>query len=197
MKVKSLICPIEGNKGDVERALTEVDSFSAFYGFDEEQAKRLRLIGEELLGMVGGVLDISNGRFWIEGGEDGVLVRLAAEAILGTVAKDELDQVSKNTEYKGFSGLIKKTIDNIGEIFRDSGATMGNITESEMGVGGVSIITQEEVDWSLAKYQDSLDRDMKAGTWDELEMSVLKKLSKDIKISYRNDRVDIIVYADL
>lgn len=197
MKVKSLICPIEGNKGDIERALTEVDSFSAFYGFDEVQAKRLRLIGEELLGMVGGVLDISNGRFWIEGGDGEVLVRLAAEAILGTVAKDELDQVSKNAEYKGFSGLIKKTIDNIGEIFRDSGATMGNVTESEMGVGGVSIITQEEVDWSLAKYQDSLDRDMKAGTWDELEMSVLKKLSKDIKISYRNDRVDIIVYADL
>lgn len=195
MKIKSLICPIE-NKRDVERALTEIDNFSAFYEMDSEQAKTLRLIGEELLGMVDGVLDITNGRFWIEGGDDEVLVRLAAEAILGTVAKDELDQVSKNAEYKGFGGFIKKTIDNIGELFRDSGASMGTISESEFGVTG-SIITQNEVNWSLSKYQDSLDRDMKAGSWDELEMSVLKKFSKDIKISYRNDRVDIIVYADL
>jgi len=196
MKIKSLICPIDNQK-DVKRALTEIENFAAYYEMDSEKANRLELIGEELLGMVGGVLDIHNGRFWIEDNDGEIEIRLAAEAILGTVAKDELDQLSKNTEYKGIGGFFKKTIDNVGEMFRDSGATMSTISESGTGNNGVSVITQDEVNWSLAKYQDSLDRDMKAGSWDELEMSVLKKLAKDIKISYRNDRVDIIVYTDL
>ena len=135
-------------------------------------------------------------RFWIENEDGDVKVRLAAEAILGTVAKDELDQVSPNTEYKGFSGLIRKAVDNLGEMFRDSGASI--VDESMVGIsGGTLAMSKEEINWSLAKYQDSIDRDMKAGTWDELEMSVLKKLAKDIKISYRNDRVDIVVYTEL
>lgn len=192
---KSLICPMEGNAGDLKRALTEVENFSEFYGIDSQKAKKLRLISEELLGMIGSVLDIKNGRFWIEKDGSDARVRLAAEAVLGTVAKDELDQVSKNAEYKGFSGLLRKAVDTLGELFRDSGVNI--ISESQMGLGGVSMVTQEEVNWSLSKYNASIDRDMKAGSWDELEMSVLKKLSKDIKISYRNDRVDIVVYTEV
>lgn len=193
---KSLICPIEGKEWDVERAINEVENFTTYFKEDEAKARRLRLISEEVLGMIGGVLDVKNGRFWIENEDGDVKVRLAAEAILGTVAKDELDQVSPNVEYKGFSGLIRKAVDNLGEMFRDSGASI--VDESMVGIsGGTLAMSKEEIDWSLAKYQDSIDRDMKAGTWDELEMSVLKKLAKDIKISYRNDRVDIVVYTEL
>jgi len=196
MSIKSLICPIEGNPWDIERALNEVDGFSRHQGLGARQSENLRLIGEELLGMTGGLLTVDNGRFWIEY-EGGVYtVNLAAESIVGGSAKKILESAGHNKEYAGIGGLFKKALDTMTELFRDSGAT-GFSEEVDAALAGIDYSSNEALSWSLERYSESVERDEKAEAWDKLELSVLKKYSQDIIISYRNNRVDIKVIADI
>lgn len=197
MGIKSLICPIEGYSWDVERALNEVDGFSRYQGLGAKQSEHLRLLGEELLGMVGGLLDVKDGRFWIEKDGDDYTVNLAARSILGGRAKSILNSTAENTEYKGVSGLVRKAIDGMGQMFRDSGSNYGFTEQIDAALAGTEVISEEALSWSLNSYAESIERDEKADSWDELEIPVLKKLSKDIVISYRNDRVQITVLADI
>lgn len=197
MGIKSLICPIEGNSWDVERALNEVDGFSRQMGLGAKQSEHLRLIGEELLGMVGGMLEVNEGRFWIETEGDDYIINLAAKSIVGTRAKAILDSASKNKEYKGITGLVRKAVDNMEQMFRDSGATYSFDEQIDAALAGTEVLSDDALAWSLMKYSESVERDEKAEQWDELELSVLKKISKDIIISYRNTRVDIKVVADI
>ena len=197
MGIKSLICPIEGNSWDTERALNEVDAFSRYQEIGAKSSEHLRLIGEELLGMVGGLLDVQEGRFWIEADGDEYVVNLAAKSIVGGRAKSILDSTSKNIEYKGVSGVVRRAIDNMGQMFRDSGATYNLSEQIDAALAGTEVISEDALAWSLNSYSESIARDEKAELWDELELPVLKKLSKDIIISYRNDRVDIKVIADI
>lgn len=197
MGVKSLICPIEGNSWDVERALNEVDGFSRYQGLGAKQSENLRLIGEELLGMTNGLLTVEEGRFWIEADGDGYSVNLAAKSIIGVRAKSILDSTSKNTEYKGLSGIIRKAVDEMSQMFRDSGAAYNFTEQIDAALAGVEVESESALQWSLESYNKSVERDEKADEWDELELSVLKKFSKNIVVSYRNDRVDIKVIADI
>ena len=197
MGYKSLICPIEGYSWDVERALNEVDGFSRYQGLGAKQSEHLRLIGEELLGMIGGLLDVSEGRFWIEKEGDEYTVNLAAKSILGSRAKSVLDSTSKNTEYKGVSGIVRKAIDSMSQMFKDSGASYNFSEQIDAALAGTEILSNEALAWSLNSYSESVARDEKVDEWDELEIPVLKKFSKDIIISYRNDRVAIKVFANI
>lgn len=198
MGIKSLICPIEGNSWDVERALNEVDGFSRYQGLGAKQSERLRLLGEELLGMMDGLLSVQDGRFWIEADGDDYIVNLAAKSIVGARAKSILDSASGgNSEYKGIGGLVRKAVDSMHEMFRDSGATYSFSEQVDAALAGTEVLSEDALSWSLLSYTESVERDEKAESWDELEIPVLKKYSKDIVISYRNDRVDIKVLADI
>ena len=197
MGIKSLICPIEGNSWDVERALNEVDGFSRLQFLGAKQSEKLRLIGEELLGMVGGILTVEEGRFWIEKEGDEYVVNLAASSIVGSKAKAILDSASKNTEYKGVGGLMRKAIDSMEYMFNNSGANYDFTSAVDCALAGIEPVADAQLEWSLTKYSESVERDEKAEAWDELELSVLKNISKNIIVSYRNDRVNIKVVADI
>lgn len=197
MSIKSLICPIEGNSWDIERALNEVDGFSRYQGLGARQSEALRLLGEELLGMTEGLLTIEDGRFWIEEENGSYTVNLAASSIIGGGAKKILESAGHNTEYSGLGGLFKRAIDSMTQAFRDSGSTLDMTAEIDAALAGVQYSSQDELLWSLDRYSESIERNEKAEGWDQLELSVLKKYSKDIIISYRNNRIDIKVIADI
>lgn len=198
MGIKSLICPIEHNSWDIERALNEVDGFSRYQGLGAKQSENLRLLGEELLGMTEGILNIEDGRFWIEVEDNNVYtVNLGATSIVGGSAKRILESASHNTEYSGIGGLFRKALDSMTQAFRDSGASMDFTGEIDAALAGIEYKSQDELMWSLDKYSESIERDEKAEAWDKLELSVLQKYSKDIIISYRNNKVAIKVIADI
>lgn len=191
--MKSLICPIEGNSNEIERALNEADTFSKQEGLNDSQANVIRLLSDEMLGMIGGILVTSTGRFWIEHNEADFIINLSVETEVGTRAKAIFDSTSENQAYKGLTGLVKKATDSIAQMFEVSGGADFNVPLSD----GVQVIDDGAYEWALSKYEESCERDEKAEQYDELEIPVIKKFSKDIKISYRNKRVDIKVIANI
>ena len=193
--MKSLICPIEGNERDIERAITEANTFSKLEGLNDQQTNIISLLSDEMLGMVNGLFVSQLGRFWLEHNDDSFELNLAVETEVGTRAKAVLDSTSANTEYKGFYGLVKRATDAISQMFDDSGAEAFNNYDTPFE--GVNTLDQGAYEWSLKKFEESCERDEKAALYDELEIPVIKKFSKDINISYRNKRVNIKVTANV
>lgn len=193
--MKSLICPIEGNEKDIERALNEAEAFAKLEGLNDSQTNVIRLLSDEMLGMTGGILLTQNGRFWIEKVESDYILNLALETEVGTRAKAIFDSTSSNAEYKGISGLIKKATDSLAQMFEFSSGSASDF--STPMADGIQMMDEGAYEWALSKYEESCERDEKAERYDELEIPVIKKFSKDIKISYRNKRVDIKVIANI
>lgn len=196
MGYKSLICPIEGFSGEIDRALKEIEDFSNLEGLDKDKCARLRLIGEEIIGMAEGLFEITNGRFWIEKEGNDYFVKFACKTEVGDRAKAILNDASKNKEYKGIVGLVRKVFDEVQNMVEISSSASGGVTVEE-ALNGMIYQDETSYEWSLRKYEESCERDEKANNWDELELSVIKKMSKDIIISFRNDRFDIEVLADI
>lgn len=193
--MKSLICPIEGNERDIERAIAEADCFAKLEGLNDQQANIIRLLADEMLGMVNGLFVSGLGRFWIEHNQNCFELNLAVETEVGIRAKSVLDSTSANTEYKGFTGLVKKATDAVSQMINDSGAD--SISNYDIPFEGINTVDQGVYEWSLQKFEESCERDEKASLYDELEIPVIKKFSKDITISYRNKRVSIKVIANV
>lgn len=196
MSYKSLICPIEGNDREIDRALTEIESFGKLEGLSDDKISKLRLVGEEIIGMAEGILQVENGRFWIEKNEDGYVERFACQAKIGDRARALFDATAENKEYKGLAGLVKKVVDAAERMIEVSSAASSNMG-IDIAYEGGSVMDATGYVWSLDKYEEICERDEKVDKWDELELSVLKKLSKNIVVSYRNDRFDIEVYTDI
>ena len=185
--MKSLICPLGGARG-LSAALAEAETFAYHSGLPERDALHLRLLAEELLGMVGGVLEVRKGSFWIE--QDGLdfQLRLAADAPVGQQARDVLVAVStdeRNAAYGGVTGRIRRALDFL------TGAENGVITG---GVQSGLLPSAQDIEWSLEQYRREAKREEKAQAWDELEKSVLGRLADDIRVGVRPDRVEITIF---
>lgn len=194
--MKSLICPIEGNANDIKRAIDESITFSKNEGLNENQTNVISLLTDEMLGMVEGIFVSKDGKFWIEHVDNDFILNLSVEAEIGDRAKAIFDSTSANKEYKGISGLIKKTYDTVAQMFEVSG-TGASIDFGSAPISGIEQIDDGAYEWVLSKYEASCERDEKAEQYDELEIPVIKKFSKDIAISYRNKKVDIKVIANV
>lgn len=196
MSVKSLICPFEGNSSEFDRALTEVDNFSKAENLDGRYADKLRLVSEEVIGMASNILNIENGRFWIEKEEEGYVVCFSCEAEIGDRAKAIFDSTSQNIEYKGIAGLFRKVVDQIADAFAVSGSVPeGELFEMAPNYTGIELIEPEAYEWSLQKYEERCELNDKAELWDELELSIIKKMSDNILIFYRNKKLSLRVYV--
>lgn len=196
MGYKSLICPIEGYDGEIDRALKEIEDFSSLEGFSAEQVSKMRLIGEEVIGMAEGILQVENGRFYIEKKDNDYSVIFSCKTVVGERAKAIFDSTAKNTEYKGIAGLARKVFDAVESMVEVSGGMSSPIGIDD-AIGGFSAHDNTGYEWSLKKYEESCQRDDKASMWDELELSVIKKMSKNVTVSYRNDKYEIEVVADI
>ncbi len=187
--MKSLICPLGGGRG-VSAALEEAETFAYHCTLREKDALHLRLLAEELLGMVGGVLEVREGSFWIEREGMAFQLHLTAAAPVGQQARDILVAAStdeQNAAYAGVTGRIRRALDFL--TGAEGGVAVG-------GIQGGLLPSAQDLQWSLEQYRQEARREEKAQAWDELERSVLGKLADDIRVGVRPDRVEITIFAN-
>lgn len=198
MSNKSFVCPLEGFPDDKERALEVVESYARQEKFSHKSSLHLRLLAEEFLGMLDGILEIQDGNFWLERGKDGYEIHLKAKALVPERAEAVLVQVSStgvNEAYRGVLGKMKKALDIMMAAKEEHSAAalvdMGTEDDEYWGFTD----TEDYSEWSYSSYKEESDVQKKAELWDELELSVLERLADDIVVSVRPDSVDIVVKA--
>ena len=115
--MKSNICKIEKGSKDLANILRESEKVAVYNELTHKQALQLRLICEEIDGMLPKIINDFDGDFWIEF-EDGVCkvnVSIKFDEFT-SVQKEELINLAKNKKNAaavGITGKIRSAVENL------------------------------------------------------------------------------------
>ena len=205
--MKSNICKLNKNLTCLESVLSEVEKVTAYNGLEDKKALRLRLLAEELCGMLPGLVENFSGDFWAENEVDNYELHVELKAEDMTIElRDELISVSKsgkNAAAKGVMGKIRAVAETMllaafdptlpppvpaGEFYDYNGFNMG------FGYidPAIAVETGYVYSWSLYSYKTAVEEN-EEDAYAELERSIVAKLADDIIVGVRGNNVEIIV----
>ena len=205
--MKSNICKLNEDLACLGTVLAEVEKVTEYNGLEDKKALRLRLVAEELCGMLPGLTQNFSGEFWAENdGDDYELhVELKADD-MNIDLRDELISVSKsgkNAAAKGIMGKIRAVAETMLLAAFDPDQTLPtdefyDYNGFNMGFGYVdSTIVYETgyvYSWSLFNYKTAVEeKKSNADAYAELERSIVAKLADDIIVGVRGKNVEIVV----
>ena len=157
---------------------------------------QLRLLCEEIDGMLPNIIDDFKGDFWIEF-EDGVckinVVIKAAE--LTANKKEKLIDVSKNKKNAAAVGIVGKIRDSIENFFMDEDRMEAlALSTNSVGLGtGYSDGVDYAYLWRLEEYRKSVKKEEQAEAWDELEKSVIASVADDVIVGVKGKQANITI----
>ena len=194
--MKSNVCKIEKGSKDLAAILKESEKVAVYNELTHKQALQLRLICEEIDGMLPKIINDFDGDFWIEF-EEGVCKVCASIKFAEFTAEKKNDLISiakdkKNAAAVGIGGKIRSVVENI---FLDE----ENIKNYAMSSDAFRIATgySEDINysyyWSLDQYRKDIKKEEKVEAWDELEKSVIASLTDDVVVAVKGKRADIII----
>ena len=202
--MKSNICKLNEDLACLGTVLSEVEKVTTYNGLADKKALRLRLLAEELCGMLPGLIENFNGNFWAENdGDDYELhVELKADD-MNMDLREELISVSKsgkNAAAKGVMGKIRAVAETMllaaadptlavpcGEFYDYHGYNMGfGYVDPSVAVESGYVYS-----WSLFNYKEAVEE--KDEAYAELERSIVAKLADDIIVGVRGRKVEIVV----
>ena len=203
--MKSNICKLNEDLTCLSAVLAEVEKVTTYNGLEDKKALRLRLLAEELCGMLPGLIENFSGKFWAENdGDDYELhVELKADDMSFDL-RDELISVSKsgkNAAAKGVMGKIRAVAETMLLAASDSSIDLpaGGFYDYHgynMGFGyidpAISCETGYIYSWSLCNYKTAVE-EKEEDAYAELERSIVAKLADDIIVGVRGKNVEIIV----
>jgi hypothetical protein len=194
--MKSNVCRIENGTKDLSAILRESEKVAVYNELSHKQSLQLRLICEEIDGMLPKIIDDFDGDFWIEF-ENGVCkVNVSIELSAFTADKKQdliaIAKNKKNTAAVGIAGKIRSAVENF---FLDQ----ENIQKFGMSLDMARVSTGYADDikysyyWSLDEYRNGVKKEEKSEAWDELEKSVIASVADDVIVGVKGKRADIIV----
>lgn len=199
MKTDHIVIRSDGS--GFEEALQQTDKVAEYAGLSHKQALRLRLLSEEMTGMLRTIVGDCASKFWIETKGDLYSLHLATKARMNEDLREELLKTStsgENEAAKGFMGMLRdiyfrmtEPVDNDLPPMYEYGTMHSDISSFEAPVG-VSM-HMAMATWSLQTYRDSVERENAKEAWDELEKSITAKLADEIRIFINGDSVEMVI----
>jgi len=194
---------VNGAEERIELALAEADRFSEYQNLSVRDSLRIRLLTEELLGMVRGLTGDYTAMFWIEGNTRKCYLHLQAKTEMSNEKRAELIAAStsgKNAAAKGLGGHLRNLIeiglqsfDDVAKLNTQNGETVALYS---FGMEPTAT-TFSPGSWTLSRFRENLpapeERKGTEDVWDQLEKSVLANLADDVSVGIRDQKVDITV----
>ena len=195
--MKSNVCRIENGTRDLTAILAESERVAEYNGLTHKQALQLRLLCEEIDGMLPHIIDDFDGEFWIEF-ENGVCkVNVSIEfKDFTSKKKEELVSIAKNKKNAAAVGIIGKIRSAVENYFMDADnlQTYPMALESyQMGMEYCSSADYYLRLWSLEQYRSPVKKEEKTEAWDELEKSVIASAADDVIVGVKGRKADIII----
>lgn len=196
--MKTDVIVVSSSGKQMQAALDQAEKVASYKGLSAKNALHLRLLTEEMMGMMRAITGETEGRFWIED-QDGVYqLHLAVETTLTSTKRSNLLATStsgKNESARTLMGWIRDIFD------RGADADVAAFT-SRMMTPGVMEQTGSPVmdwEWSMAQYEEEIastvereDQEAQA-PWDGLEKSVVAHVADDVKVSIVGRRTEMII----
>lgn len=188
------ICTISSDFADITAALEQTERCGRFIDLDHKQQIRLRLLAEELLGIVRGILGDCDAEFFIEARGKSVELHLRADCYMGILPseREQLISVSssgKNAAELGFMGKLRALFEG-GVYCGESGLAAAESMFYSSSVNDSSLLSSV---WSLQAYKQHLNFEPPAEVWDELEKSIVANIADDVTVSVIGDKTEIVI----
>ena len=195
--MRTNVIPVASDLSARADALLEAERFSAYNGLTGKDAMHIRLLTEEAISMVDGIMNGFHGGMWLESEQTstGLLCRICvdADAAVNEGQEEKLLDIAtsgKNEEAVGILGKIR-------QIFRwtlqqtDAEASAQTGTVSPWYALGIQQNAAAQACWSLQQYTQRVQQDSEAR--DELEKSIIAKLADEVKVAIRSERAEVII----
>ncbi len=183
--MKSDVIHIESNGTGIEEALKQTEAVAVFKSLPEKEAIHLRLLAEEMTGMIKALTGELTAEYWIETNGDCFELHLLTNTAMNADKRERLLAVStsgKNST-KGFMGKVRSA-------FESAFSAMGKGYSDVVGAGLVDQTGHVAyLDWTLSQYR----KNAVGEDWDELERSIVAKLADEVKVCIRGSNVEMII----
>lgn len=197
MKTDVIVVSSSGSR--METALKQVEKVAVYQELSPRAALQLRLLTEEMMGLMRGITGETEGEFWIENQEDNYQLHLVTETRLTSEKRAMLLSAStsgKNESARTLMGWLRDVFDRSTD---EDVAMYANPT----AVPGMEYTAAPlDWEWSMQRYQQELTE--AKGTdaaaqeaWDQLEQSVVAHVADDVKVSIRGLRAELIILKKL
>ena len=196
--MKTDVIVVSSRGTGMETALGQAEKVAAYKGLTAKDALHLRLLTEEMMGMMRSLTGETEGNFWIEDEQQEYRLHLQVHTRMDSVKREQLLSAAssgKNESARGLMGRLRDFFD------RGTDEDIASLTSSLLLTGMYEESTTPTLDWewSMIRYQDALSaQDKQDGSqaqeaWDELEKSVVAHVADDVKVSIRGDVVEMTI----
>lgn len=207
--MKSDVIAVSSGGEGMEEALRQTEDVASYKKLDKKNALHLRLLGEEMMGMLRSLTGETEASFWIEDNKQGVFeLHLKTVTVMDAEKRGELLKVStsgKNSAAKGIMGKIRDIFESMlapddlsPPNYYESGLQYDgfDMTDDPMKLAMISVTS-----WSLEQYRESVKAEEnspdKAEEWDELEKSIVANLADEVKIFINGNAVEMVIYKKI
>ena len=200
MKTDMITVSSRGSR--MEAAMDQVEKVIAYKGLSGKNALHLRLLAEEMMGLMRSVTGETDGQFWIEDEDNEYRLHLRVRVFLNSEKKEQLLAASssgKNESAKGLIGRLRDFFNYAAD--EEFTAYSSTLLLPEMYDHSATPLLDWE--WSMSRYETALSGLVKQNdpaareAWDELEKSVVKNVADDVKVFIRGGVVEMVILKKL
>ena len=193
----SNVCKIEKGTRDLAAILKESEKVAVYNELTHKQTLQLRLLCEEIDGMLPNVIDEFGGELWIEFTDGVCRVHISIEfADFTAEKKQELVGISKNKKNASALGIVGKIRSAVEDFFLDEEVVRACAmsTDAHYLTLGYNRMVDYTHTWSLEQYKRKIEEsEKKSEAWDELEKSVIASVADDVTVGVKGKKADIII----
>ena len=192
--MKSDVITVHASGSGVKEALTQTEKIAEIKGLSQEDQMKLRLLTEEMMGMLQGLTGEVESEFFIEEENKDYVLHLSTNTEMYAEKRQRLVEATtdnRNAAAVGITGKLRNLFESMLEpkdAQTPSVASLGSLGAFSSTGGGTSL-------WTLSQYRDQVqDAENAADAWDELEKSVVAKLADEVCIGIRGKCVEMTIH---
>ena len=196
MKTDVIVVSSKGNR--MNTALEQIDKVAAYKGLSGKNALHLRLLTEEMMGLMRSITGETEGCFWIEDQDNVYELHLQTTTRMTSLKREKLLSAAtsgKNESAKGFMGHIRDFFD------RGADEDIAAYGSPLLMAGAFEKSSTPALDWewSMTRYEDELRPSIQRqdaaalAAWDELEKSVVARVADDVKVSIKGRTAEVTI----
>ena len=194
MKTKEISVSNYGS--GMKEALDTTESLGREAGLGKKEELRLRLLAEELFGMVKAITGEAEALYWAEREGKKFSLHLKVDTEMNKAMRRRLLSVSSSGENAAAKGFMGKLLDVISTALSprdEETAALLSVGMMNLGVTGSTAACV----WSMQQYKTQmeaiLDLPEAREAWDELEKSIVAKLADEVSVYIRGGGVELVI----
>ena len=214
--MKSDVVKVMNTGEGMDAALHAATASAEYRGLRKKEAIRLRLLAEEMLGMLRQIAGETEAEFWAESEGQSFELHLTARPLVTGKMRRELLSVSSSGKNAAAVGVMGKLRDIFERAFAATdfsdtsdysrfylqGLILSDIPEMDtMGFAMNAALRADTMSWSMQRLKDAVEQE-KADSpeareeWDELEKSIVASIADEVKIAITGNEVKMTVYKN-